>query len=43
MRISDQDILYDFLVWLRDEGWIKDDLLDQAPDITVADFVAGYQ
>lgn len=35
-------ILNDFLVWLRDEGWIKDELLDQAVDITVSDFANGY-
>lgn len=35
-------ILNDFLTWLRDEGWVKDDLLDQAVDITVSDFVNGY-
>lgn len=35
-------VLYHFLIWLRDEGWVKDELLDQAPDITVSDFVNGY-
>ena len=45
MRRIDHDtegILNDFLVWLRDEGWVKEDLLDQAVDITVSDFVHGY-
>lgn len=31
-----------FLIWLRDEGWVKEELLDQAVDITVSDFVNGY-
>lgn len=35
-------ILNDFLVWLRDENWVKDELLDQSVDITVNDFVWGY-
>jgi hypothetical protein len=42
MRQVDEDtevILNDFLYWLRDEGWIKENLLDQAVDITVSDFV----
>lgn len=37
-----EQVLNDFLVWLRDEGWVKDELLDQAVDITVSDFVNGY-
>lgn len=32
-------LLDDFLLWLQREGWIKPDLLDQARDITVADFI----
>lgn len=45
MRIIDNDteiVLNRFLVWLRDEGWVKEELLDQAVDITVSDFVNGY-
>lgn len=37
-----ETILMNFLYWLRDEGWVKDELLDQAVDITVADFLSGY-
>lgn len=32
-------VLNDFMEWLQDNGWIKDELLDQAVDITVSDFV----
>jgi len=35
-------VLNDFLYWLRENGWIKDELLDQAVDITVSDFVNGF-
>lgn len=35
-------LLNRFLHWLRDEGWIKSDLMEQAVDITVSDFVNGY-
>lgn len=40
--VTTEIVLNDFLVWLRDEGWIKENLLDQAVDITVSDFVNGY-
>lgn len=35
-------ILNHFLIWLQNEVWIKEELLDQAVDITVSDFVWGY-
>lgn len=36
--IVDEHLLARFMEWLQREGWIKEDLLDQAVDITVSDF-----
>lgn len=40
--VETEQVLNDFLTWLRDEGWVKDELMGQAVDVTVSDFVNGY-